>query len=66
LAVNANGHRLLAWTERTAWARGGILGWELADRHGRILAAERGVGPVPVWGLVAAAAMPDGSFVIVH
>lgn len=66
LAVNAAGDRLLAWTERTAWARGGTLAWQLTDRRGKILAAESGAGPVPVWGLVAAAAMPDGSFVVVH
>ena len=66
LAVNAAGDRLLAWTEGTGWARGGTLAWETTDRRGRVLASRRDTGRVPVWGLVAAVALADGSFAIVH
>ena len=66
IAVNKAGERLIAWTEGTAWARGGTVAWELQDRHGVKLAGAVNAGPVPVWGLVSAIANPDGSFVIVH
>ena len=66
VAVNAAGDRLIAWTEGTAWARGGTLAWQLQDRAGNVLAAAANAAPVPVWGLVAAVARPDGSFVVLR
>jgi hypothetical protein len=66
VAVNAAGERLLAWTEGTAWGRGGTLAWELRSQSGRRLDGRSGDGDVPAWSLVAAVAMPDGSFVIVR
>ena len=66
VAVNAAGDRLVAWTEGTAWARGGTLAWQLQDSTGQVLAAEPDAGPVPVWGLVAAVARRDGSFLVVR
>ena len=66
VAVNAAGDRLFAWTEGTAWARGGTVAWEMRDRSGVMVAAGANAGRVPVWGLVAAVARPDGSFVILH
>jgi hypothetical protein len=66
IAVNKAGDRLLAWTEGTAWNRGGTLAWRLTDRAGAELAASAGAGPVPVWGLVAAVPMRDGSFRIIR
>lgn len=64
IAVNARGDQLIAWTEGTAWKRGGTLAWRTTDRSGREIAASDNAGPVPVWGLVSAVAMKDGSFVI--
>lgn len=64
VAVNASGVRLLAWTEDTAWKRGGTFAWRLTDRAGVELASAPNAGSVPVWGLVAATALADGSFVI--
>jgi hypothetical protein len=64
IAVNAAGDRLVAWTEGTAWKRGGTIAWRLSDRNGAQLAAASNAGPVPVWGLVSAVAMRDGSFVV--
>lgn len=66
LAVNKAGERLIAWTEGTAWARGGVVAWELQDGKGVTLASAANAGAVPVWGLVSAIARPDGSFIIVH
>jgi hypothetical protein len=66
VAINDNGERLVTWAEGTAWARGGTVAWQLYDREGRQLAARSDAGTVPVWGLVAAIARRDGSFVILH
>jgi len=66
LAINAAGDSLLAWTEGTAWARGGRAAWELRGGDGRPLAAAADAGPVPVWGLVAAVARADGSFLLLR
>lgn len=66
VAVNASGHRLLTWTEGTAWNRGGTVAWELFDASGRPLQSARDAGAVPVWSLVAAVARSDGSFVVIH
>jgi hypothetical protein len=66
VAVNAAGDRLIAWTEGTAWARGGTLAWQLQDPTGKVLTAAANAGPVPVWGLVAAIARRDGSFLVVR
>jgi hypothetical protein len=64
IAVNARGDQLIAWTEGTAWQRGGTLAWRATDRDGHETAASANAGPVPVWGLVSAVALKDGSFVI--
>ena len=64
IGVNKAGDRLVAWTEGTAWKRGGTFAWRLTDRTGNERAAEPNAGTVAVWGLVSAVAMPDGSFVI--
>jgi hypothetical protein len=65
-AINAAGIHLVAWTEGTAWNRGGTVAWELFGTDGKPLAARADAGVVPTWGLVAAAARRDGSFVIFH
>ena len=66
IAVNAAGDRLLAWTEGTAWARGGTLAWELRSKSGRRIDGRSGASAVPAWSLVTAIALPDGSFAIVR
>jgi hypothetical protein len=66
VAINSRGDRLIAWTEGTAWARGGSVAWQLQDRAGRRLGSGTNAGSVPVWGLVSAVARPDGSFLIIH
>ena len=66
LAVNKNGEMLLAWTEGTAWRRGGSVAWQLYDRSGRPRGAPGKAGGLPVWGLPAAFARSDGSFVVLY
>jgi len=67
LAVNARGDVLLAWTEGTGWNRGGSLAWQVYDKDGNPTAeAGQLPGAVPVWGLPAAVAGPDGRFTILH
>jgi hypothetical protein len=64
VAVNARGDRLLAWAEGTAWNRGGTVAWRLTDANGRELGASQNAGPIPVWSLVSAVALRDGSFIL--
>jgi hypothetical protein len=51
----------LAWTEGTAWAKGGSLAWERVDSGN----SGRAEG-VPVWGSVTAVAEPNGGFTIIY
>ena len=65
--ANAQGEVLMAWTEGTGWQRGGAVAWQVFDANGK--PAEkmgRLADGVPTWGLVAAMARADGSFVIFH
>ena len=64
IAVNHAGDRLIAWTEGTAWNRGGTAAWLLTDRTGKRIDSSDNAGAVPVWGLVSAVAMKDGSFIL--
>jgi hypothetical protein len=66
VAINTRGERLIAWTEGTAWARGGTVSWQLQDGAGKKIASASNAGTVPAWGLVAAAARRDGSFLLFH
>ncbi|MEO8077998.1 MAG: hypothetical protein ABI818_16850 [Acidobacteriota bacterium] len=66
IATNAAGLGVVAWTEGTAWARGGTLAWQAFDRTGRRVAGQSNAAAVPVWGLVAVVAHRDGSFAIIH
>jgi hypothetical protein len=67
LAVNSKGETLFAWTEGTAWQRGGTLVWQVLEKSGKPTLergkVERGI---PIWGLPAVVAHPDGNFTIIH
>ena len=65
LAVNARGQILLAWSEGTAWQKGGSVAWQVYEKDGRPVATGRSEG-VPIWGLSAAFAQPDGNFTVVY
>ena len=66
LAANAKGEVLLAWTEGTAWQKGGALAWQVFDKEGRPAAEKGRTDGVPVWSLPTAFTQPDGNFVIVY
>jgi len=66
VAGNTGGETLLAWTEGTAWQRGGSVAWQVFDEAGRPTEVKGSAPGVPVWGLVAAFTRPDGSFVVVY
>jgi hypothetical protein len=65
-AVNAGGEVLLAWTEGMGWNQGGSLAWQVYGKDGRPTAERGQARGVPVWGLVAAFARPDGGFTVVY
>ena len=66
LAVNARGEVLMSWSEGTGWNRGGAVAWQLFD-HGDQPAGPGGrAAGMPVWGLSAAIARPDGGFTIIY
>jgi hypothetical protein len=67
LATNGRGDVFLAWTEGTGWQRGGAVAWQVFDKNGQPITGTNGrVDGVPVWGLAAAFARADGSFVVVY
>ncbi len=66
IARNQRGETLLAWTDGTSWNKGGAVAWQVFDASGRATSDRGLVQGVPTWGLVAAAALTDGRFVIVY
>lgn len=64
--ANSRGEILLAWTEGTAWAKGGALAWQIYDASGKPIGEAGRAEGVPAWSLVAAVAKPDGGFVIIY
>ena len=63
---NSRGETLFAWTEGTAWKKGGSVAWQVYGKDLQPEAAKGQAAGFPVWGLVAAFAKPDGSFVVVY
>jgi hypothetical protein len=64
--ANASDETLFAWTEGTAWAKGGSVAWQIYSKDGHAL-GEKGRAPgVPVWSLPTAYAKPDGGFVVIY
>ena len=67
LAIDSEGRVLFAWTEGTAWNKGGSAAWQMFDSAGRTVAEPgRADGVVPIWGLVSAYARPGGGFAVVY
>ena len=67
VAVNHRGDVLLAWGDGPGWQSGGNLHWAAFDAQGRPRGgAGRAREPIPARSVPAAAARPDGSFVIVY
>jgi hypothetical protein len=56
----------MAWTEGTAWNRGGGIAWQVFSPTGEAI-GPRGSRPgVPVWSDGAVAARRDGGFVLFY
>jgi hypothetical protein len=66
LAANAQGQTLLAWTEGMGWNKGGSLAWCVFDKASQPTQVQGTAPGVPVWSLVTAVALPDGSFRIIY
>lgn len=66
VVANAQDETLLAWTEGTAWGKGGSLVWQLFDKNGKPIGERGHAGSgVSVWSLLTAFARPDGSFILI-
>lgn len=66
VAANSRGEVLLAWTEGTAWSKGGTLAWQLYDEAGKAIGAEGHADGVPVWGLPSIVADRSDAFTIFY
>jgi hypothetical protein len=66
LAMAGSGESVLVWTERTAWARGGSIAWQVFDGAGHPSGPIGSASSLPVWSFAAAAARPDGGFVVFY
>lgn len=65
-ARNDDGETLLVWLEGSGWNQGGTLAWQVFGRDGRPAVERGGGGKLPVWGLAACYARPNGTFVILR
>jgi hypothetical protein len=66
-ACDPAGNVLIAWTEGTAWSKGGTIVWQRFDPSGR--PAEGGGGRaagLPAWGAPAVVSNPGGGFTILY
>jgi hypothetical protein len=66
LAINRSGDLIFAWTDGTAWARGGSVAWQVFDRTGKATDAKGYTPGVPIWSFAAPIARPDGTFTILY
>ncbi len=66
VARNSHGETLLAWTNGTAWQRGGSVEWQVFDQAGLPTDVKGAAPGVPVWGLVTAYVRPEGGFTIIY
>ena len=66
LAVNRSGETLVAWVEGTGWQRGGAVVWQMFGVDGKPTGQPQRREGVPVWGMAAAVAEPDGSFTVLY
>jgi hypothetical protein len=63
MSANPDGDFIVAWTEGTGWNKGGTVAWQVYQRDGRPREGQAGrADGLPVWGVPAAVALPDGSF----
>ena len=63
IAIASDGRTLMAWTEGTAWARGGSLEWQLYDPAGNAIGDRVTRAGVPAWSFGAVVTKPGGFIV---
>jgi hypothetical protein len=66
LAIDRNGTVLLAWTEDTAWARGGSIAWQAFGPDGKPTDVQGRHAGLPVWSFGAVIPRKDGGFVVMY
>ncbi len=66
LAFGQDGSLLLAWTEGTAWNKGGSLAWQLYHASGQPSGPAGARPGVPTWSLGAVAPRAAGGFVLFY
>ena len=67
VAVDANGHVLVAWAEDTGWEKGGSVAWQLFDPTGKAVPGATGRAEgLPAWSRPAAVAFTGGGFVVMY
>jgi hypothetical protein len=64
LALNKDGDTIVVVAEGTGWNRGGALHWWIENKKG-VTGGQR-ADAIPVWGLPAVIAEPNGDFTILH
>ena len=58
VARDGDGRILVAWSEGTGWNKGGAVAWQVFDEHFGPTTSVQRQNDLPVWGTVAAAAVP--------
>jgi hypothetical protein len=67
IAVNQRREYIVAWTEGTAWGKGGSLVWQVFGVDGRAVADGSGrAEDLEAWTVPAAFVAPDGSFKVFY
>ena len=65
VATNSKGDVIVAWTEGTAWEKGGSVAWHVFDREGKSVEGARGSAEgLPAWGTPTVFTRSDGTFVV--
>jgi hypothetical protein len=63
VAANHRGEYVVVWAVGTGWNKGGSVAWQVFDAEGRPVPSQAGrADGLPVWGVPAAVALPDGKF----
>jgi hypothetical protein len=67
VAAAADGRFCVAWTEGTAWNKGGVVAWQVFGPDGTPVVGEAGrADGVPAWGVPAVVVAPDGTFRVLY
>lgn len=66
IVANIKGDTLFAWTEGTAWGKGGSLAWQVFDKNGKPISERQSAEGVPAWSLITAYPRADGSFTLIY